>query len=109
MAKKKKKNKGGGGGGGDNQQDKLINLSAQQLAAQVANWAAQLDFQKERFRLLEMPEMQGRSTLDVDKFAWEKAQTTWENAFKESTITGMYQGQPTIDWLTRQAQLTGVL
>ncbi len=101
MAKKKK--------GGSNPQEQLINLQAQQLAAQVANWAAQLDFQKARFSMLEMPEWQQRSALEVDKFAWDKAQSTWENAFKEATLTGTYQGQPTIDWLTRQAQLTGVM
>lgn len=90
------------------QQDQLINLQAQQLAAQIANWAAQLEFQKQRFSLLELPEWQQRSQLDVDKFAWEKAQSTWENAFKEASLTGTYQGKPTLEWLTQQAQLTGV-
>jgi hypothetical protein len=89
-------------------QEKLINLQAQQLAAQVANWAAQLEFQKQRFSLLELPEWQNRAQLDVDKFAWQKAQDAWENAFKEASLTGMYQGQPTLEWLTQQAQLTGV-
>jgi hypothetical protein len=93
----------------NNTQDQLINLQAQQLAAQVANWAAQLDFQKARFSQLEMPEWQQKSQLEVDQFAWQKAQDTWENAYKEALVTGTYQGQPTIDWLTRQAQLTGVL
>lgn len=90
-------------------QDKLINLQAQQLAAQVANWAAQLEFQKERLRLLELPEMQGKAQIDIDRLAFEKAQASWENAFKESTLTGTYNGQPTTEWLTQQAQLTGVL
>jgi hypothetical protein len=93
----------------NNSQDQLINLQAQQLAAQVANWAAQLDFQKARFNQLELPEWQQKSQLEVDQFAWQKAQDTWENAYKEALVTGTYQGQPTIDWLTRQAQLTGVL
>lgn len=103
MAKANKPNKA------EEQQDKLINLQAQQLAAQVANWAAQLEFQKERLRLLELPEMQGKLQVDVDRLAFDKAQATWENAFKEATLTGTYNGQPTTEWLTQQAQLTGVL
>ena len=92
-----------------NQTDQLINLQAQQLAAQVANWAAQLDFAKERFRLLELPEMQGKSQLEIDRLAFEKAQDTWKRAMQEATLTGTYNGQPTMEWLTQQAQLTGVL
>lgn len=92
---------------GDSAQDKLINLQAQQLAAQVANWAATLDFQKERFRLLEMPQFQTATQLEIDKLAWQKATDTWEQAFKESTLTGMYNGQPTQQWLMDQARLTG--
>lgn len=99
MAKKKKKK--------ESPEDKLINLESQQLAAQVANWAATLDFQKERFRLLEMPQFQQGLQLDVDKFAWERATTTWEQAYKESLLTGTYQGQPTTQWLMDQAKLTG--
>lgn len=93
----------------EEQQEKLINLQAQQLAAQVANWAAQLEFQKERLRLLELPEMQGKMQVDIDRLAWEKTQGTWEKAFKEATLSGTYNGVPTIEWLTQQAQLTGVL
>jgi hypothetical protein len=93
----------------EEQQDKLINLQAQQLAAQVANWAAQLEFQKERLRLLELPEMQNKAQIDIDRLAWDKAQGEWDRAFKEASITGTYNGQPTIEWLTQQAQLTGVL
>lgn len=93
----------------ETQQDKLINLSAQQLAAQVANWSAQLEFQKERLRLLELPEMAGKLQVDIDRLAFDKAQGAWENAFKEASITGTYQGQPTLEWMTQQAQLTGVL
>src|SRR5262245_2777777 len=93
----------------ESQGDKLINLQAQQLAAQVANWAAQLEFQKERMRLLELPEMQGKLQVDIDRLAFDKATQAWEQAFKESTLTGTYNGQPTIDWLMKQAELTGVL
>jgi len=93
----------------EEQQDKLINLQAQQLAAQIANWAAQLEFQKERMRLLELPEMQGKMQIEIDRLAWDKAQGEWEKAFKEAAITGKYQGQDTVEWLTQQAQLTGVL
>lgn len=89
------------------QQDKLINLQAQQLAAQVANWAATLDFQKERFSLLELPQFQQGMQLEVDKFAWTKAQDTWQRAYQESLLTGTYQGQPTTQWLIDQAKLTG--
>jgi hypothetical protein len=76
---------------------------------QVANWAAQLDFAKERFRLLEMPQYQSSSQLEIDKLAFEKASETWKEAFQEASVTGTYQGQPTTEWLTQQAQLTGVL
>jgi hypothetical protein len=91
----------------DEMQDKLYNLQAQQLAAQVANWAAQLEFQKTRFQLLELPQFQQGMQLEVDKLAWEKAQDTWERAYQEAAITGMYQGQPTTQWLMDQARLTG--
>jgi hypothetical protein len=100
VAKKKKK---------ESTQDKLVNLQAATLAAQVANWAAQLEFSKERFRLLEMPQFQQMTQLELDKFAWQKAQQTWERAFQESSLTGTYNGQPTVQWLTEQARLTGVL
>lgn len=91
----------------DKTQDKLINLQAQQLAAQIANWAAQLDFQKERFRLLELPQFQQGLQLEVDKFAWQKAEDTWKRAYQEATLTGMYEGKPTTQWLMDQARLTG--
>lgn len=99
MGKKKK----------ESTQDKLVNLQAATLAAQVANWAAQLEFSKERFRLLEMPQFQQMSQLELDKFAWQKAEATWQRAFQESSLTGTYNGQPTIEWLTEQARMTGVL
>lgn len=97
---KKKKNK-------ESPEDKLYNLQAQQLAAQTANWAAQLEFQKERLRLLELPQFQSGLQLEVDKFAWQRAQDEWENAYQESLLTGMYKGQPTTQWLMDQARLTG--
>lgn len=87
----------------------LANISAAQLAAQVANWAAQLEFTKERFRLLELPQFQFQSTLAVDQLAFQKATTAWQQAFQEASMTGTYQGKPTTQWLTEQAQLTGVL
>jgi hypothetical protein len=93
----------------DDAQDKLINLQAAQLAAQVAKWAAQLEFSKERFRLLEMPQFQQMSQLEVDKLAFAKAEATWRRSYEEASITGMYNGMPTTEWLTQQAQLTGVL
>ena len=99
MGKKKDK--------GPDPQQQLINLQAQQLAAQVANWAATLEFQKERFRLLEMPQFQQGMQLEVDKFAWEKAEQMWERSYKESLLTGTYNGQPTTQWLMDQAKLTG--
>lgn len=99
MAKKKK----------ESTQDKLVNLQAATLAAQVSNWAAQLEFSKERFRLLELPQYQQMSQLEIDKLAWQKAQDTWERAFQEASMTGTYNGQPTIQWLTEQARMTGVL
>jgi hypothetical protein len=100
MAKKKKK---------ESPEEKLANVAAAQLAAQVANWAAQLEFQKERMRLLEMPEMQGRQSIEIDRLAFDKAESTWKRALEESSVTGTYNGQPTQEWLERQARLTGVL
>lgn len=89
--------------------DNLVNIQAATQAAQVANLAAQLEFSKQRFQLLELPEWQAASQMDIDKFAWQKAQDTYENAFKEASLTGTYQGQPTTEWLTQIAQMTGVL
>jgi len=88
---------------------KLANAQAASLAAQVANMAAQLDFQKERMRLLELPQFQHLSQMDIDKLAFEKSQATWENALKEATLTGTYQGQPTLQYLEQQAKLFGVI
>jgi len=87
----------------------LINLQAAQLAAQVANWAAQLEFAKQRFSLLELPQFQHASQMDIDRLAFEKATQAWQQAFNEASLTGTYQGQDTKQWLTQQAQLTGVL
>jgi hypothetical protein len=90
-------------------QDSLVNLQASQLAAQVANWAAQLEYQKERMRLLELPQMQNASQAVIDRLAFDKGQAAWENSFKEASLTGTINGQPTMEWMTQQAQLTGVL
>src|SRR5215471_15070615 len=87
----------------------LANLTASQLALQAANWAAQLEFAKERFRLMELPASQAQTQLQIDQLAFQKASTAWAQAFQEASATGTYQGQPTIQWLTQQAQLTGVL
>lgn len=99
MAKKKK----------ESPEERLANLTAAQLAAQVANWAAQLEFQKERMRLLELPEMQGRQQIEIDRLAFDKAEAEWKRAIEESSLTGTYKGQPTLEWLERQARLTGVI
>jgi hypothetical protein len=85
------------------------NVQAAQLAAQVANWAAQLEFQKERMRLLELPEMQNQNQQAIDELAFKKAQDAWQRAIAEASTTGTYNGEPTIDWIERQAKLTGVL
>lgn len=90
-------------------EDKLINAQLVNQAAQVANMAAQLEFQKERMRLLELPEMQTRTAVERDRLAFDKGQAEWENAFKEASITGTYKGQPTIEYLTSVARLTGVI
>lgn len=90
-------------------EDKLVNIQAATLAAQVANWAAQLEFQKERMRLLEMPQFQNTTQLERDRFAFEKAQQEWQRAITEATMTGTYNGVPTLQWLEQQARLTGVI
>lgn len=90
-------------------EDKLVNIQAATLAAQVANWAAQLEFQKERMRLLELPQFQQTSQMERDKFAFEKAQQEWQRAITEATMTGTYNGVPTLQWLEQQARLTGVI
>lgn len=87
----------------------LANVNAAQLAAQVANWAAQLDFQKERLRLLELPQYQQASQMEIDKLAFAKAESTWKQAIEEASVTGSYQGQPTMAWLEQQAKMTGVI
>lgn len=87
----------------------LANVNAAQLAAQVANWAAQLEFSKERMRLLELPQFQEMSQLDRDKLAFQKAQDAWQRAIQEATVTGTYNGVPTQAWLEQQAKITGVL
>lgn len=89
--------------------DQLANIQAAQLAAQVANWAAQLEFAKQRFQLMELPQAQAQSQLAIDQLAFQKATEAWQQAFQEASLTGTYQGQTTTAWLTQQAQLTGVL
>lgn len=100
----------------DNSQDQLVNLQAAQLAAQVAQQAAALEFQKQRFTMLEMPQFQAQTDIDrqrlqeeMDRLAFDKATEAYKDALQEATLTGTYQGKPTIDWLTQQAQITGVL
>lgn len=88
---------------------KLANAQASALAAQVANMAAQLEFQKERMRLLELPQFQHLKQQDIDRLAFDKSQAEWENAFQEASVTGMYRGQPTLQYLQQQAQLFGVI
>jgi hypothetical protein len=90
-------------------EETLANVSAAQLAAQVANWAAQLEFQKERMRLLEIPQFQQASQIQIDQLAFQKAEAAYQHALSEASLTGTYQGQPTLAWLTQQAQMTGVL
>jgi hypothetical protein len=87
----------------------LANQQAAALAAQIANLAAQLEFQKERMRLLELPQFAHLKQMDIDKMAFEKSQAEWENALKEATMTGTYKGQPTMQWLEQQAKLFGVI
>jgi hypothetical protein len=94
---------------GSNATDELANLGAAQLAAQVANWAAQLEFAKQRFQLLELPQFQFQSQQAVDQLAFQKATEKWQEAYQEAALNGTYQGMPTTQWLTTQAQLTGVL
>ncbi len=90
-------------------EDKLVNLQAAQLAAQVAQFAAQLEFQKERLRLVELPQMQSATQAQIDELAFKQAESAWSHAFQEASVTGTYQGQPTLTWLEQQARLTGVL
>lgn len=94
----------------------LTNVNAAQLAAQVANWAAQLEFQKTRFQLMELPQFQSQDAtqrqqlqIQMDQLAFQKAQAAYQNALQEAALTGTYQGKPTTQWLTEQAQLTGVM
>lgn len=87
----------------------LANQQAAALAAQIANMAAQLEFQKERMRLLELPQFAHLKQMDIDKLAFEKSQAEWQKALQEATQTGMYQGKPTLQWLEQQAKLFGVI
>lgn len=90
-------------------QDKLVNIQAASLAAQVANWAAQLEFQKERMRLLELPQFQFMSQLEIDRLAFQKAEAEHKRALEEASLTGTYKGQPTMQYLEQQARLFGVI
>lgn len=90
-------------------EDELVNLQAAQLAAQIAQFAAQLEFQKERLRLVELPQLALASQAQIDELAFKKAESAWSQAFQESSVTGMYQGQPTLQWLEQQARITGVI
>lgn len=93
----------------DKTEDKLVNLQAAQLAAQIAQFAAQLEFQKERLRLVELPQLALASQAQIDELAFKKAESAWSHAFQEASVTGMYQGQPTLQWLEQQARMTGVI
>lgn len=93
----------------DKTEDKLVNLQAAQLAAQIAQFAAQLEFQKERLRLVELPQLALASQAQIDELAFKKAESAWSHAFQEASITGTYQGQPTLAWLEQQARMTGVI
>lgn len=90
-------------------EEKLANIQAAQLAAQVANMAAQLEFQKQRMTLLELPQFQFMSQMQIDELAFKKAEAAYARALQEATLTGTYNGQPTLAWLTEQARMTGVL
>lgn len=90
-------------------QSNYYNAQAASLAAQVANQAAQLAFQRERFERLELPQFQEMTALEKEKLAFAKATEVWNEAFKEASLTGTYQGKPTAEWLLSSAQLTGQL
>lgn len=89
--------------------DTLTNMTAVQLAQQVANMAAQLEFQKQRMTLLELPQFAHTSQMDIDRLAFDKANQTWTEAFQSASLTGTYQGQPTLAYLTQIAQMTGTI
>lgn len=91
----------------DNSQSQYFNQQAAALAAQVAQAAAQLEFQRMRFTQLELPQFQSMSSLDKEKLAFAKASEVWTQAFQEASVSGSYQGQPAAQYLLSAAQLTG--
>jgi hypothetical protein len=80
-----------------------FNQAAAQLAAQVADNAAQIAYYNARLG------------LDSEELAFKKAQQAWQNTFNEATLSGTYQGQPTLaaqqqaaNIAAQQAGLTGM-
>ena len=88
------------------QQD-YFNQQAAALAAQVAAQAAQLEFQRQRFQQLELPQFQSMSALDKEKLAFQKAVEVWNQAFQEASVTGSYNGVPAAQYLLSASQMTG--
>src|SRR5262245_16314793 len=91
----------------DSPQQTYYNAQAAALAAQVANQAAQLEFQRQRFQQLELPQFQAMTDLDKEKLAFQKATEVWNQAFQEASVSGTYNGLPAAQYLLSTAQLTG--
>ncbi len=91
----------------DNSQQNYFNAQAASLAAQVANQAAQLEFQRQRFAELEKPQFEAMTALEKEKLAFQKATEVWNQAFQEASVTGAYNGVPAAQYLLSAAQLTG--
>lgn len=82
----------------------MINLQAAQLAAQVAQNAAQQEFQRMRFETLEQPQFAHLSEMDKEQLAFQKAQQAFQEAFQTASLTGMWNGQQTIAEQQRQIE-----
>lgn len=68
--------------------DDLTSIAAAQLAAQVADNAAQQEYVRMRLYLLEIPEMQQQSLEEQDRIAFEWSQFAWQTAFQTASLTG---------------------
>lgn len=86
-----------------------VNIQAATLAMQLANLAAEREFAKVRFETLELPQFKFMSELEKDKLAFEKADAEAKNAMQQATLTGTYNGMPTLDAIKQMATLTGMM
>lgn len=73
-------------------------------AIDVADKIAEREYFNKKLELVDVPGVE----LEKEKFAFQKAQEAWMNAYREAALTGTYGGKPTVEWLAQEAQMTGI-